>query len=120
MAQLNVVESPSTIEDKTAIHLESPSRQPSISEDTKRYILERHGTLELDPLPSTSAQDPLNWPAWKKDTQLLMVAFHAMMNTFMAAGIIPGFHDFSVKYGTTIEQASYLTSVQVLSSFLIP
>jgi hypothetical protein len=76
-----------------------------------------HGTLELDPLPSSSPRDPLNWPTWKKDVHVLMVAFHAMMTTFTAACIIPGFHSFALKYGTSIEQASYLTSAQV-SQFL--
>jgi len=114
MATLNGV-GDSTAEDKTATHFED-SHQSSISRDTEQYLLKRHGTLQLDPLPSDSPNDPLNWPGWKKNTQLLMVAFHAMMNTFMAAGIIPGFYNFSVKYGTTIEEASYLTSVQVYPS----
>jgi hypothetical protein len=102
-----------SVEDKPATHLENSLYMSCISDDTKRYLLERHGTFELDPLPSSSPKDPLNWPGWKKNTQLLMVAFHAMMTTFMAAGIIPGFYNFSVKYGATIEEASYLTSVQV-------
>jgi hypothetical protein len=121
MAELNDV-SNSLVENKAAIHLENGSHQSSISNDIKQYIIERHGTLELDPLPSGSSKDPLNWPRWKKNTQLLMVAFHAMMNTFMAAGIIPGFYNLSVKYGTTIEEASYLTSVQVpccLSTYIL-
>jgi hypothetical protein len=112
MAKLNDVGG-SPIEDKTATYLENSSHQSFISNDTQRYLLQRHGTLELDPLPSISPEDPLNWPRWKKNTQLLMVAFHAMMNTFMAAGIIPAFYNFSTKYGTTIEESSYLTSVQV-------
>lgn len=29
------------------------------------YLLERHGTLELDPIPGMSAADPYNWPEWK-------------------------------------------------------
>jgi hypothetical protein len=114
MATLNDV-SDSPVEDKTATRFED-LHQSSISRDTEQYFLKRHGTLQLDPLPSDSPKDPLNWPGWKKNTQLLMVAFHAMMNTFMAAGIIPGFYNFSAKYGTTIEEASYLTSVQVYSS----
>jgi hypothetical protein len=97
--------------------IEDPSQISTISDDRKRYIMKRHGTLELDPLPSSSPRDPLNWPAWKKDVHVLMVAFHAMMTTFTAACIIPGFHSFALKYETTIEQASYLTSAQV-SQFL--
>lgn len=29
------------------------------------YLLERHGTLELDPIPSMGPDDPYNWPEWK-------------------------------------------------------
>lgn len=29
------------------------------------YLLERHGTLELDPIPSMGPADPYNWPEWK-------------------------------------------------------
>lgn len=29
------------------------------------YLMERHGTLELDPVPGMSPADPYNWPEWK-------------------------------------------------------
>lgn len=29
------------------------------------YLLARHGTLALDPIPSMGAADPYNWPEWK-------------------------------------------------------
>jgi hypothetical protein len=29
------------------------------------YLLERHGTLNLDPVPGMSPADPYNWPEWK-------------------------------------------------------
>lgn len=87
-----------------------------ISEDRRAYILARHGTLELDPLPSSSPQDPLNWPQWKKNINLMMVAFHSMVVTMTAAAIIPADSIFAEKYGITVHQASYLTSVQVRPS----
>lgn len=31
----------------------------------REYLLKRHGTLELDPLPAPEDADPYNWPAWK-------------------------------------------------------
>lgn len=31
----------------------------------KEYLLARHGTLELYPMPSQDDLDPLNWPKWK-------------------------------------------------------
>lgn len=31
----------------------------------QEYLLERHGTIDLDPLPDMSDADPYNWPAAK-------------------------------------------------------
>lgn len=36
-----------------------------LSKGHRDYLIERHGTLDLDPLPGVSPADPLNWPAWK-------------------------------------------------------
>lgn len=36
-----------------------------LSQSHREYLLNRHGTLELDPIPSTSDADPYNWPNWK-------------------------------------------------------
>ena len=37
----------------------------SLSEEHRQYLLNRHGTLELDPLPTMGDADPYNWPQWK-------------------------------------------------------
>lgn len=66
------------------------------------------------PVFDSSPQDPRNWPLWKKNAQIVMVAFHSMMGTFMAAGIIPAYDIFAEKYNVTVPDASYLTSFQVL------
>ncbi|PKY03407.1 putative MFS transporter [Aspergillus campestris IBT 28561] len=47
-------------------------------------------------------RNPRNWPKWKKNTQILMVAFHSMVATFMAAGIIPAYEAMAEDYGVTI------------------
>lgn len=31
----------------------------------REYLLQRHGTVDLIPLPSIDPNDPLNWPSWK-------------------------------------------------------
>lgn len=36
-----------------------------LSEDHKAYLLQRHGTLELDPLPGYGDADPYNWTTSK-------------------------------------------------------
>lgn len=37
----------------------------SLSEPHKAYLLQRHGTLDLDPVPSMDPADPYNWPLLK-------------------------------------------------------
>lgn len=36
-----------------------------LSKGHRDYLIERHGTLDLDPIPGISRTDPYNWPTWK-------------------------------------------------------
>lgn len=36
-----------------------------LSAEHRSYLLRRHGTLELDPVPGHGDADPYNWPTWK-------------------------------------------------------
>ena len=53
--------------------LETCSSQVEMAEDTMEplsrahleYLVERHGTSALDPVPSMDPADPLNLPTWK-------------------------------------------------------
>lgn len=36
-----------------------------LPEQHKAYLIERHGTLDLDPIPNHDPADPYNWPSWK-------------------------------------------------------
>ncbi|PWY85172.1 MFS transporter [Aspergillus eucalypticola CBS 122712] len=84
-----------------------------LSKAHRDYLMERHGTLELDPIPSMDPADPYNWPSWKKIANLLLVAFHACMGTFAAAGIIPAYQTIATDFGVSVNDASYLTSIQI-------
>lgn len=44
---------------------------------------------------------------------LILVAFHACMGTFSAAAIIPAYSDISKELDVSVQDASYLTSVQI-------
>ncbi|KAJ5779912.1 hypothetical protein N7457_005072 [Penicillium paradoxum] len=77
--------------------------------------ISHHGIWENE-----SPHNPRNWPHWKKNAQILMVAFHSMMGTFMAAGIIPAYDAFAKEYQVTVPEASYLTSAQILLLGLSP
>ncbi|OOF95566.1 hypothetical protein ASPCADRAFT_170308 [Aspergillus carbonarius ITEM 5010] len=85
----------------------------TLSEPHKAYLLQRHGTLDLDPVPSMDPADPYNWPLLKKTLNLVLVAFHACMGTFTAAAIIPAYEDIALDLGVSLQRVSYLTSLQI-------
>lgn len=37
----------------------------ALSEEHRQYLLQRHGTLDLQPLPDMNDADPYNWPQRK-------------------------------------------------------
>ncbi|KAL2215420.1 synaptic vesicle transporter [Thermoascus aurantiacus ATCC 26904] len=85
----------------------------SLSQQHREYLLQRHGTLDLDPVPGLGDADPYNWPTWKKTANLILVAFHACMSTFTAASIIPAYKDIAEDLGISLQRATYLTSLQI-------
>ncbi|RLV82809.1 putative efflux pump mfs2 [Meyerozyma sp. JA9] len=96
------------------------SKSSPLSEEERQYLLSRHGTLDLEPMPHASDNDPLNWPLRVKIIQLGMIAFHAFSTTFMAAGLIPSFATLSEEFSTTITACSYLTSAQIIVMGFFP
>lgn len=36
-----------------------------LSTEHRQYLLDRHGTLDLCPIPEMNDADPYNWPQWK-------------------------------------------------------
>ncbi|KAL2793297.1 MFS general substrate transporter [Aspergillus keveii] len=76
--------------------------------------------VDLDSYAREDPGNPRNWPIWKKNAQILMVAFHSMSATFVAAGIIPAYETLAEEYGITVPQASYLTSAQILLFGIAP
>ncbi|CAG9956747.1 unnamed protein product [Clonostachys rosea f. rosea IK726] len=107
-------------------HLESQdehsdtSRQPTtntavvaqMTEEHKNYILKRHKTLDLDPMPSADPNEPYNWPRWKSRINLFLIAFHALMIGFVAGSPIPAFEAFANDFDVSIDAAAYIVSIQ--------
>lgn len=50
---------------KREVQSTSHTEPETISEEHVQYLLHRHGTVDLIPLPSMDDSDPLNWPSWK-------------------------------------------------------
>ncbi len=36
-----------------------------LTQEHRDYLLQRHGTLDIDPIPTIGDADPYNWPKWK-------------------------------------------------------
>ncbi|CAK7235294.1 hypothetical protein SBRCBS47491_009244 [Sporothrix bragantina] len=85
----------------------------SLSSEHRDYLIERHGTCELEPVPSMSTLDPLNWSKSKKIMNLALVAFHAMMATFTAASIQSAFVNIAADLDIGMNQVSYLVSLVI-------
>ena len=90
------------------------STPASMGDDSLKHQ-DPEDSLHLEHIESRPAdpEAPCNWPRWKKNAQIAMVAFHSMMSTFMAAGIVPAYEVMAEKYHITVTEATYLTSIQV-------
>ncbi|KAG2736678.1 hypothetical protein G9P44_000768 [Scheffersomyces stipitis] len=112
----------SDIEKHFESHIESVSAEnlPELSREHIEYLMERHGTIELDPLPSMDPEDPLNWPNWRKNYEILIIAYQCFMGTYFAAGLTPAYEGMAEEYGIDIPTASYLTSSQIAIMGVLP
>ncbi|BGP17282.1 hypothetical protein JCM10213_008164 [Rhodosporidiobolus nylandii] len=110
--------------EKAVDHPLEAKPETTLQEDVAAYglekVMERHGRIDLVPLPSDDPQDPLNWASWKKHAVLFQVAFAAMMGPFSAAATIPSFEDFVVDFGVSITQASYTVSIVIIFLGVMP
>lgn len=85
-----------------------------------KYLILRHGSVQLDPLPSADPEDPLNWPDWQKNYEILLIAFGTFSSTFMAAGLTPAFETMAEEYGVDLPTAAYFTSAQIAVFGVLP
>ncbi|KAJ5742049.1 hypothetical protein N7533_011458 [Penicillium manginii] len=86
-------------------------RVAHLSEEHRQYLLARHGTLDLDPIPDMNDADPYNWSTWRKTLNLSLVVFHAMIGLFTAASIQSAFVNISADLGVSMQRTSYLVSL---------
>lgn len=84
-----------------------------LSPVARTYLINRHGTLDLDPMPAATDDDPYNWPNSKKMGMLLLVAFHSCIAVMISSAIIPAYSDMAKEFGTTLQDSTYLTSAQI-------
>lgn len=55
----------------------------NLAPEHREYLLKRHGTLSLDPLPSADPADPYNWPSWKVRMSRAVFTFLTLTDSFL-------------------------------------
>ncbi|KOS18307.1 Protein HOL1 [Escovopsis weberi] len=88
-------------------------RQPEVKkEDEKKRTAD--GAIILDPQPEDSANDPLNWPSWRRDTALLSLGFYCMLGGGMTPVIAAGFTNVADDFNVSVETVALTTGLYMM------
>ncbi|KAI9757376.1 MAG: hypothetical protein M4579_003490 [Chaenotheca gracillima] len=95
-----------------------PSPYPSAFSTESRRRPEKKktpdGQIVLDPQPDESPNDPLNWPAWRRDVALLSLGFYCMIGGGMTPILAAGFQKVADSYDVSIPQVALTTGLYMM------
>ncbi|KFY35540.1 hypothetical protein V494_05823 [Pseudogymnoascus sp. VKM F-4513 (FW-928)] len=107
-------------------HSSLPSQYPSPSPTPSRRQMRRahsdfaskkktsDGTIVLEPQPEDSDNDPLNWPAWRRDSALLSLGLYCMVGGGMTSVLAAGFTDVAETYSVSVPQVALTTGLYMM------
>ncbi|SPQ19724.1 8e0c413c-727a-4b3e-8ad0-179a15abbf63 [Thermothielavioides terrestris] len=72
------------------------------------------GKIILEPQPEESANDPLNWPAWRRDLALLSLGLFCMVGGGTTPLLAAGFTDVAQEYGVDVHSVSLTTGLYMM------
>lgn len=72
------------------------------------------GQVILDPQPDDSMNDPLNWPAWRRDAALMSLGFYCMLGGGMTPILAAGFHQVSSTLHVSYAHVAHTTGLYML------
>lgn len=72
------------------------------------------GQVILDPQPDDSMNDPLNWPAWRRDAALLSLGFYCMVGGGMTPILAAGFHQVSASLHVSYAEVARTTGLYMM------
>lgn len=85
-------------------------QQPA--EDPKKKTSD--GKIILDPQPDDSANDPLNWPSWRRDLSLISLGLYCMLGGGMTTILAAGFTDVASDYQIDVSQVSLTVGLYMM------
>ncbi|KAF1983816.1 hypothetical protein K402DRAFT_406541 [Aulographum hederae CBS 113979] len=69
------------------------------------------GKIILEPQPEETPNDPLNWPAWRRDMALLSLGFYCMLGGGMTPILAAGFQDVADTYDVSVPRVALTTGL---------
>ncbi|KAK1991493.1 major facilitator superfamily transporter [Colletotrichum falcatum] len=85
----------------------------SMPDPTTQAKTTKDGTI-LNPQPEESANDPLNWPEWRRDCALLALGFYCMVGGGMTPLLAAGFTNIAQDYHIETETVSLTTGLYMM------
>lgn len=90
---------------------EAPPRVERAADEKKKTP---DGQIILEPQPEDSANDPLNWPNWLRDSALISLGLYCMVGGGMTPVLAAGFTDVADEYGVSVSKVSLTTGLYML------
>ncbi|TGJ83301.1 hypothetical protein E0Z10_g5445 [Xylaria hypoxylon] len=93
--------------------LPEPPMSPIVDEEEQKKLT-GDGRIILDPQPDDSHNDPLNWPAWRRDCALLSLGLFCMVGGGITPIIAAGFTDVAEEFNVDVSRVSLTTGLYML------
>lgn len=74
----------------------------------------KNGDIILEPQPHDSANDPLNWPTWRRDAALLSVGLFCMVGGGMTPVLAAGFTNIEAQFHVSSSQVALTTGLYMM------
>ncbi|ODA78573.1 hypothetical protein RJ55_05955 [Drechmeria coniospora] len=72
------------------------------------------GSIILEPQPEESVNDPLNWPAWRRDVALLSLGFYCIICGGITPLLSAGFPNLTQEHSISLEAFSLTTGLYMM------
>lgn len=104
----------SSVPTSSAPIMRSGAQPPGFNEDEEEKKKTDDGQIILEPQPDDSANDPLNWPTWKRDSALLSLGIYCMIGGGITPLIAAGFTDVAEEYDVDTETVALTTGLYMM------
>lgn len=92
----------------------APPPRVEVEKEVDEKKMTSDGQIILEPQPEDSANDPLNWPSWRRDSALISLGLYCMVGGGMTPVLAAGFTDVADEYGVSVSRVSLTTGLYMM------